>query len=698
MNSSSTSILMCPPTYFDVQYVINPWMEGNIGRARQPVAQKQWDTLFRILSDRCDVVTVDPIERQPDMCFVANAGLKLENLFIPTLFRVPQRAPEVPYYTEWFKAHDVEVRNISDGSTFEGEGDALFQPGVDQLWAGYGVRSSLTAHKYLAEVFHCPDHSLRLVDERFYHLDTCFVPLPEGRVMYYPAAFDKRSHDLIRGYFDHANRIEVSDEDARHFCCNAVRIGHTLVANYASAGLRRKLETWGFDVITTDLSEFILAGGAAKCLCLLLEQDMVVPVSDRDPVESSICSERIELTGHLLDSGILNRAMDSITGAGGSFRVEQFRAGLRHDQSSLCRLRASAPNREALQQVLKELEGHGAVVIASSVEAVCLVAPVDGVAPEGFYSTTIYPTDVFVRGEWIRADKQRMDTVLVVDPDGLSVRCELIRNLRAGDRIVCGVEGIAVHTPETNRTEEAFAFMSAGVSSERRVERVVEELAWEMKRIRSRGGRIVVVAGPVVIHTGGGDYLAEMIRHGFVQTLLTGNALPTHDIELNMFGTSLGVDMKRGTGVPLGHQYHLRAINRIRRAGSIAAAVDQGLVTGGVMYECIRHSVEFVAVGSIRDDGPLPETIMDLNEAQAACAAAIDGAEMILMLSSMLHSIGVGNMTPAGVRLICVDINPAVVTKLADRGSVESTGIVTDVGLFLNLLAQKLRMDPNQAG
>jgi lysine-ketoglutarate reductase/saccharopine dehydrogenase-like protein (TIGR00300 family) len=235
--------------------------------------------------------------------------------------------------------------------------------------------------------------------------------------------------------------------------------------------------------------------------------------------------------------------------------------------------------------------------------------------------------------------------------------------------------------------------MSAGVSSERRVERVVEELAMEMQRIRSHGGRIVIVAGPVVIHTGGGEYLAEMIRNGYVQALLTGNALPTHDIELDMFGTSLGVDMKRGTGVPLGHQYHLRAINRIRAAGSIANAVKQGLVTGGVMYECIRHGVDFVAVGSIRDDGPLPETIMDLCEAQAACARAIEGAEMILMLASMLHSIGVGNMTPAGVRLICVDINPAVVTKLADRGSMESTGVVTDVGLFLNLLSHYLETE-----
>jgi len=687
---SSVSILMCPPMYFDVQYVINPWMEGNIGRVRRSDAQKQWDGLYSILSDLCRVHLIQPVPGQPDMCFVANAGLKLDNVFIPTIFRVPQRAPEMPHYLEWFSQQGVDIRPIPDDCTFEGEGDALFQPGEDLLWAGYGVRSSLTAHRYLTEVFRCPVYSLRLVDERFYHLDTCFVPLPGGRVMYYPAAFDKRSLELIHSYFDVSDQIEVSDEDAQSFCCNAVQIGNSLILNKASDSLRKKLETWDFEVITTDLSEFILAGGAAKCLCLLLDQNSVTPLTERERVESPICSERIELSGHLLDSGILNHAMDAVTRAGGSFRVEQFTAGLRHDQTSLCRLRASAPDREFLQRILEELEGYGAVAVASVKEAVLKEAPADGVAPESFYSTTIYPTDVSVGSKWLRAEKQRMDAVLVVDASTRSVRCDLIRNLKMGDRVVCGIEGIAVHTPETARSKEAFEFMSAGVSSERRVERIVQELAWEMERIRCRGGRIVVVAGPVVIHTGGGEYLAELIRNGYVQSLLTGNALPTHDIELNMFGTSLGVDMKRGTGVPLGHQYHLRALNRIRAAGSIAAAVEKGILTGGVMYECIRHGVQFVVAGSIRDDGPLPETIMDLCTAQAAYAEAIEGAEMILMLSSMLHSIGVGNMTPAGVRLICVDINPAVVTKLADRGSVESTGIVTDVGLFLNLLAQRL--------
>jgi lysine-ketoglutarate reductase/saccharopine dehydrogenase-like protein (TIGR00300 family) len=257
--------------------------------------------------------------------------------------------------------------------------------------------------------------------------------------------------------------------------------------------------------------------------------------------------------------------------------------------------------------------------------------------------------------------------------------------------VVCGAGGVSVQAPETAGKKDDFSFMSSGVSSERRVERIVEELAWEMRRIKARGGRTVVVAGPVVVHTGGGAHLAEIVRLGFVQALLTGNALPVHDMELSMFGTSLGVDLRRGMGVRHGHQHHLRAINSVRKAGSIRAAVEQGVVDGGIMYECVRAGVEMVLAGSIRDDGPLPDTLMDLCEAQAAYAKALEGAELILMLSSMLHAIGTGNMTKAGVKLVCVDISPAVVTKLADRGSVESVGVVTDVGLFLNLLAQRLR-------
>jgi lysine-ketoglutarate reductase/saccharopine dehydrogenase-like protein (TIGR00300 family) len=245
-------------------------------------------------------------------------------------------------------------------------------------------------------------------------------------------------------------------------------------------------------------------------------------------------------------------------------------------------------------------------------------------------------------------------------------------------------------------TDQEFAFMGARVSSERRVELAVERVAWEMHRICQQGGKVVVVAGPVVVHTGGAANLAALVRAGYVQALLGGNGIAAHDIEEALLGTSLGVDLRLGSGVRGGHRHHLQAINAIRRCGSIAKAVAEGILTRGIFYECVRAGVPFVLAGSIRDDGPLPDTVMDLLRAQDEYAHQLADADLILMLASMLHSIGVGNMTPAGVKLVCVDINPAVVTKLADRGSVESVGVVTDVGSFLNLLVQRLQADGSQ--
>ncbi|HBY81284.1 MAG TPA: TIGR00300 family protein, partial [Cyanobacteria bacterium UBA11148] len=319
-----------------------------------------------------------------------------------------------------------------------------------------------------------------------------------------------------------------------------------------------------------------------------------------------------------------------------------------------------------------------------------------GVAPDDFYVTTIYPTEVRIHCEWVKVQNQRMDGAIAVThtPEGTVARCKILRDLKAGEHVVVGVEGIRTvrkaesREPRTNNQE--FSFMGAGVSSERRVELIVEQIAWELRQIRDQGGKVVVTAGPVVIHTGGGQHLARLIREGYVQALLGGNAIAVHDIEQSMMGTSLGVDMQRGVPVRGGHRHHLKVINTIRRYGSIAEAVEQGILTKGVMYECVRNNVPFSLAGSIRDDGPLPDTQMDLIQAQTEYAKLLEGTDMILMLSSMLHSIGVGNMTPAGVKMVCVDINPAVVTKLSDRGSIESVGVVTDVGLFLSLLVQQL--------
>jgi conserved hypothetical protein TIGR00300 len=317
----------------------------------------------------------------------------------------------------------------------------------------------------------------------------------------------------------------------------------------------------------------------------------------------------------------------------------------------------------------------------------------EGVAPDDFYVTTIYPTEVRVGGEWLKATKQRMDATIVVDRVNKTATCKLIRDLKIGDQVVVGVEGIrTAHRPEVReKANKEFAFMGSGVSSERRVELVVEQIAWELRQIRDRGGKAVVTAGPVVVHTGGAPHLAYLIREGFVHALLGGNAIAVHDMEQAIMGTSLGVDLQRGVSVSGGHRHHLKVINLIRRYGGIRQAVEAGVLTSGIMYECIKQNVPFALAGSIRDDGPLPDTEMDLIKAQQQYSELIQGADLILMLSSMLHSIGVGNMTPAGVKLVCVDINPAVVTKLADRGSVESIGVVTDVGLFLSLLVQQLQ-------
>jgi lysine-ketoglutarate reductase/saccharopine dehydrogenase-like protein (TIGR00300 family) len=352
-----------------------------------------------------------------------------------------------------------------------------------------------------------------------------------------------------------------------------------------------------------------------------------------------------------------------------------------------------------LDKIVGQMIELGAVAgpreeIDASLEAVTQ----KGVAPDDFLATTIYPTEIRVRGEWLPVMDQRMDGVVVVDEQEKQARCALLRDLQVGDRVVTGSHGVrTVRRPELREVrggsavEHEFAFMGAGVSSERRVELLVNQISWEMHQIRGQGGRIVVVPGPVVIHTGGGEHLAWLIRRGYVQALLGGNAIATHDIEQALLGTSLGVDLKMGTSVEGGHRHHLKAINTIRRCGGIAKAVEQGVLTNGIFYECARKGVPFALAGSIRDDGPLPETQMDLIKAQKEYAHLLKGSDLILMLSSMLHSIGVGNMTPAGVRLVCVDINPAVVTKLSDRGSVESVGVVTDVGLFLNLLTQRLR-------
>ncbi len=683
---------MCPPDHYDVDYVINPWMEGNIHKSSQDRAAEQWQQLFHVLKEHAIVDLVTPQKGVPDMVFTANAGLVLGKTVVLSRFYHKERQGEEPFFKEWFLEKDFTVYELPKDLPFEGAGDALFDREGRWLWAGYGFRSELDSHPYLAEWLDTEVLSLRLMDERFYHLDTCFCPLQDGYLLYYPPAFDGYSNRLIEMRVPGAKRIAIGELDAVNFACNAVNVGSIVIVNKVSDELRQRLTQVGFQIVETPLTEFLKAGGAAKCLTLRVTEPVVSEVRAIAAVES----RTIRLEGHLLDSGLINQALDVVVEAGGSFQVLNFNLGEQRQSTSAADVKVSAPSHEIMELIMVQLIDLGAVPPPQEICDVHLEVCVQtGVAPEDFYGTTIYPTEVRVQDQWVKVQAQRMDAAIVVaqTPQGLMAECKLLRDLQVDDRVVVGVEGIRtvrkVESREQRNTQE-FSFMGSGVSSERRVELVVEQIAWELRQIRDQGGKVVVTAGPVVIHTGGGEHLAKLIREGYVQALLGGNAIAVHDIEQAIMGTSLGMDMKRGVSVQGGHRHHLKVINTIRRCGGIAQAVEQGVLTSGVLYECVRHNVPFSLAGSIRDDGPLPDTEMDLLEAQADYAHLIQGADLILMLSSMLHSIGVGNMTPAGVKMVCVDINPAVVTKLSDRGSIESVGVVTDVGLFLSLLTQQL--------
>lgn len=690
--NSETRILMCPPNHYDVDYVINPWMEGNIHKSSRDRATEQWHKLFHIIKEHALVELVDPQPGWPDMVFTANAGLVLGKKVVLSRFFHKERQGEEPYFKQWFEAQGYTVYELPKDLPFEGAGDALLDREGRWLWAGYGFRSELDSHSYIAKWLDIEVISLQLADERFYHLDTCFCPLNRGYLLYYPPAFDFYSNRIIEMRVPPEKRIAIGEADAVNFACNAVNVEDKVIMNKVSDDLKQRLKAVGFEVFETTLSEFLKAGGAAKCLTLRTTEPVMEDIHANEPVES----RTIRLEGHLLDTGLINRTLDAIVEGCGSFQVLNFNLGEQRQSTSTAEVKVSAPSHGVMEEILAQLIDLGAVDLPQD-ERDAKLEPVqqNGVAPDDFYVTTIYPTEVRINGEWVRILNHRMDGAIAVvqTPQGPVARCKLLRDLELGESVVVDVAGIRTVRKtggREQRSNQEFSFMSSGVSSERRVELVVEQVAWELRQIRDRGGKVVVTAGPVVIHTGGGEHLTRLIREGYVQGLLGGNAIAVHDMEQSFMGTSLGVDMKRGVAVRGGHRHHLKTINTIRRYGSIAKAVEQGALQSGIFYECVKHNVPFALAGSIRDDGPLPDTQMDLIKAQEEYAKLLEGAEMILMLSTMLHSIGVGNMTPAGVKMVCVDINPAVVTKLSDRGSVESTGVVTDVGLFLSLLTKHL--------
>jgi lysine-ketoglutarate reductase/saccharopine dehydrogenase-like protein (TIGR00300 family) len=402
----------------------------------------------------------------------------------------------------------------------------------------------------------------------------------------------------------------------------------------------------------------------------------------------------VALTGHLMDTGILARVLDDVLEYGGDYRIESLDLGRQHEDESRALVAISADENDRLDRILMRVQIHGANAVDPGT-ATTRPAPSDGVFPEDFYSTTNLDTLVRLEREWLRVRNPEMDCGLVVsdgDDGRPTVRTVPVSDVREGERVVCGASGVRVEMPAApaRGEEETFGFMNSAVSSEKPQALLVRQIAERMREVKDAGQRILWVGGPAVVHTGAAPAMVRLVRAGYVDVLFAGNALATHDIESALFGTSLGVDLAKGSGVPHGHEHHIRAINTIRRAGSIAAAVEQGVLTGGVMHAMVEADKPFVLVGSVRDDGPLPDVRTDVIDGQRAMRAELHDVGFAIMVATMLHSIATGNILPASIPLVCVDINPATVTKLADRGSAQAMGIVTDIGLFLEQLAREL--------
>lgn len=404
----------------------------------------------------------------------------------------------------------------------------------------------------------------------------------------------------------------------------------------------------------------------------------------------------VELEGHIIDSGTMQRCFNAIMDMGGRFEVEQFDVGTHKDETSYCRLQVAADDESLLQSIIHELHQNGAT-LTDPRNATLEPAPANQVVPPGFYSTTNHPTEVRHNGDWLPVERVEMDCAIVIEPaedDGENApraTTKVLNAIEEGDLVVVGESGIRVKPPDRPRDSSGpFGFMRGGVSAERPSESTIREVADAIDQTHENDGNVLVVAGPAIIHAGAGADLARLVRGGYVDALSAGNGFATHDIERNLYGTSLGVNVDTLEHPRKGHKHHIYTISEVIRHGSIASAVEAGVITDGIMYECVENDVPFVLAGSIRDDGPLPDTITDAVEAQAAIRAQAHEADLVLMLSTLLHSVAVGNCLPSTTKTVCVDINPATVTQLLDRGSSQAIGMVTDIGTFVPTLAEYL--------
>ncbi len=400
----------------------------------------------------------------------------------------------------------------------------------------------------------------------------------------------------------------------------------------------------------------------------------------------------VQVSGHIIDSLILPKVLDLIIALGAEFEILEIQVGHRRTDRSQARIQIDAPTPELLEQVLARVKEHGAVPLDEEEEAARLeAAPRDGLFPDHFYATTHLPTWVRVREQWLQVEFPEMDCGIRVDLEKMRADCVPIHKVKAGEFIVVGHRGVKILPIERRAPHDAFEFMSSPVSTEQPKGLLIREIAESMRKVRRENGKILVVAGPGLVHTGAAQFLVELIERDFVQVLFAGNGLAVHDIEAALYGTSLGVYLDKKIRASEGHEHHLWAINQIRKAGGIREAVEKGWLTRGILYACVKKEVDFLLAGSIRDDGPLPDVITDTLKAQDLMREKIRGVGLALMMATTLHAIATGNLLPANVKTVCVDINPAVVTKLTDRGTFQAMGLVTDVEPFLRELCEYLR-------
>jgi lysine-ketoglutarate reductase/saccharopine dehydrogenase-like protein (TIGR00300 family) len=400
-------------------------------------------------------------------------------------------------------------------------------------------------------------------------------------------------------------------------------------------------------------------------------------------------TQEIEVSGHIIDSSILTKIFDKIMDLHGEFQVEEINIGKKKKDQSYARLSITGKNQKHLGEILETIYREGAVSkIQKGIQL--KKSPKNMVMPENFYSTTNNHTQVFHNDKWIKVENMMMDKCIVVKEH--RAFCVPIRDVKKGDEVIVGENGIKITPPERPREGvNVFEFMGSSSSSERPTQHIAKKVAEDIYKTKKSGGKIVLVGGPAIVHTGAADSVAELIRLGFIDGVLAGNALAVHDIEYATLGTSLGMNVHDATLAYHGHRNHMEAINAVFRAGSIANMVKTKKLRRGIMYQCIKNNVPFVLAGSIRDDGPLPDVLTDVADAQREYKKILKDANMVIMISTMLHSIATGNMLPANVKVIVVDINQPTVTKLMDRGTWQALGIVSDVGAFLPMVLQQIK-------